>query len=135
METAVHRISILFLCCILFVGAAVVVAPAPFPRLSELPRIVQSKRCLINRAAFDLINENMTRAEIERVLGGVPGDYRTRPVEWDLADQAISWSWSCILEWSQENWLGDEGTIWIRFYHDGKVRELGFLRPEHTSDP
>ncbi len=33
--------------------------------------------CPVNRAAFERIKEGMTRAEVEKILGGPAGDYRT----------------------------------------------------------
>jgi len=37
------------------------------------------ERCPVNRAAFERIEEGMTVAEVEEILGGPPGDYRTLP--------------------------------------------------------
>jgi hypothetical protein len=41
--------------------------------------LVLPRHCPVNRAAFERIKPGMTRAEVHAILGGPPGDYRTRP--------------------------------------------------------
>src|SRR4051812_10760370 len=36
--------------------------------------------CPVNRVAFERVKEGMTPEEVHVILGGPPGDYRTRPV-------------------------------------------------------
>jgi hypothetical protein len=35
----------------------------------------------VTKAAFDGIQIGMTQADVEAILGGPPGDYRTRPMD------------------------------------------------------
>ena len=41
--------------------------------------LVMPWRCPVNRAASEQIEEGMSQAEVYAILGGPPGDYRTRP--------------------------------------------------------
>ncbi len=62
--------------------------------------------CRVTRANCERIKEGMTRAEVEAILGGPPGDYRTRPNEADAF---------AVSEWRGEVWSGDEGHVWLDF--------------------
>src|SRR4051794_20089185 len=74
----------------------------------------------VTRAAFERVEVKMTRAEGESILGGPPGDYRTRPVlEYIGSGAGISW----------EVWMGDEGEAWVGF-EAGTVRYLTFMGAE-----
>jgi hypothetical protein len=58
----------------LFVIVAVVVA-----LVCVLLPLMLPYRSPVTRAAHERIEEGMTQAEVEAILGGPPGDYRTRP--------------------------------------------------------
>jgi hypothetical protein len=66
--------------------------------------LVLPRHCPVNRGAFERIEEGMTQAEVEAILGGPPGDYRTQPPAPSRATVRV---------W--ENWEGDEGTVFIWF--------------------
>jgi hypothetical protein len=75
---------------------------------AALPALVRP--CPVTRAALDRVKEGMSRAEVEAILGGPPGDLRTRPVEvyhGTFGDRP----------W--EFWRGDEGDAWV--YYEGDL--------------
>jgi hypothetical protein len=41
--------------------------------------LVRPWHCPVNRVTFERIKEGMTQADVYAILGGPPGDYRTRP--------------------------------------------------------
>jgi hypothetical protein len=75
----------------------------------------------VTRQAFDRIAERMSRKQVEAVLGGPPGDYRTGP-DPSLPELLIS-SGPCI----SEEWIGDEGTVRICFGGAGLVMGKDFV--------
>jgi hypothetical protein len=123
------------------------------------PKLLPPSNCPITRAAYERIRREvrradvdaivgfflppsrpflrreMKRADIEAILGGPPGDYRTRPVELDTDEMIWAYNITRILEWTQVEWLGDEGAIWGRFYSDGTVHEVLFIRANGTPEP
>jgi hypothetical protein len=67
----------------------------------------------VTRENFERIRTGMSRAEVEAILGGPPGDYTTGPTEKDLlelsaADTPEGPRYLVI-------WEGDSGTIWVGF--------------------
>jgi hypothetical protein len=87
---------------------------------SLLLALVMPRYCPVNRVAFDQIKEGTTPAEVEKILGGPPGDYRTRPVYANLrSGGGIPWTM----------WIGDEGEVWVWFEH-GIVRGTIFQKAE-----
>jgi hypothetical protein len=70
--------------------------------------LVLPRHCPVTRAAYERIEPGMTQADVEQILGGPPGDYRTRPVHANLTSGGgISWT----------IWVGDEGEAWVCFEH------------------
>ena len=76
--------------------------------------LVMPRQCPVNRAAFERIEVGMTQSEVEQILGGPPGDYRTRP---DDTWRVMVWD-----EW----WLGDEGDVSVGFTPGGAVERAEF---------
>jgi hypothetical protein len=99
--------------------------------------LVGPRHCPVNRAACERIKEGMTQAEVEAILGGPSGDYRTRPYAPNTLFPFIATSWRT--PFVQERWLGDEGTIFV-YYHvqdspgPGKVMEASF-EPAESYNP
>jgi hypothetical protein len=76
-----------------------------------LVALLGPRHCPVNRAAFERIEEGMTRAEVHAVLGGPPGDYRTQPPypgPFMLHDPYRGWNW-------HEQWEGDEGLVRLNY--------------------
>lgn len=86
---------------LLLAGALV---PVAFPRPSP-----------VTLTTVERVKGGMTQAEVEAILGGPPGDYRTRPtdVEVDTAP---------LLSARTEVWEGDEGTVAVSFLGGRVVR-------------
>jgi hypothetical protein len=92
----------LFAVALLLFGAGF---PLLFPRPSP-----------VTKAAFDQLEVGMTRAEVEAILGGPPGDYTTGPTNPNLTaigtiDPEVEELW----------WCGDEGEINLGFDVRGVV--------------
>lgn len=66
-------------------------------------------RCPVTRAAFARVKDGMTRAQVEAVLGGPPGNYRTWQEDWPDLTQ----SGGPALDW--QSWDGDEGNVFVGF--------------------
>jgi hypothetical protein len=99
--------------------------------------LVGPRHCPVNRAACERIKEGMTQAEVEAILGGPPGDYRTRPHAPNTFVPFIATSWRT--PFFQERWLGDEGTIFVDYHVQdspgpGKVMEASF-EPAEPHNP
>jgi hypothetical protein len=73
------------------------------------------RACRVNRAAFERIEEGMTEAEVEEILGGPPGDYRTGP-----PPEFESHFSSGPLLMDLRTWQGDDGDAEVCF-RDGRV--------------
>src|SRR5262249_11442376 len=83
--------------------------PVLFPRPSP-----------VTREAFIRIKAGMTRAEVESILGGKPGDYRTTPA------YALSGSGGGI---SWDIWSGDEGEVCV-YFDGGMVNATEFYEAQ-----
>jgi hypothetical protein len=79
--------------------------------------------CPVTHSTFAWIKEDMTRAEVETILGGPPGDYRTRPVD----TEGFHFPTATLAGLTQmQEWQGDEGDIVLRFDDDGRVQSAFF---------
>jgi hypothetical protein len=76
------------------------------------------RRPMASKSDCDRVLIGMTRAEVEHVLGGPPGDYRTRPSKPPL-------SWFAF----GDEWQGDGGMVFVQFDEDG--RETDKLHIDH----
>jgi hypothetical protein len=84
------------------------------------------RHCPVNRAAFERVENGMTRAEVHAILGGPPGDYRTQPPGIILHEWGGGWSMSKGCG-DAEEWEGDEGTVKVQYHHiHGKVMAVDF---------
>jgi hypothetical protein len=83
--------------------------------------LVIPRHCGVNRVAFERLKPGMTSAEVEAILGGPEGDYRTRPPSFwiDLTGGSID-----DLDWTM--WRGDEGEVYLGFNHDGHLVGIHF---------
>jgi hypothetical protein len=73
------------------------------------------------RAAYDRIEVGMSQAEVEAILGGPPGDFRTGPVLWPEGENP-----GCVTGTDPEGapggtlgWSGDDGIIRVGFDRNG----------------
>jgi hypothetical protein len=81
--------------------------------------LVLPRHCPVNRAAFERIKRGMSQARVEAILGGPPGDYRTRPTE-KVNTMGVVVGY---------RWLGNEGTATVSFF-EGVVRHMSFSERE-----
>jgi hypothetical protein len=65
--------------------------------------------CPVTRGAYERIEPGMSRTEVEEILGGPPGDYRTRPTRVEEGPGS-GFTW--------EGWWGDEGMVEVCFRGD-----------------
>jgi hypothetical protein len=93
---------------------------ALFPLLSPRPSRV-------TKANFGRIEMGMSRSEVEALLGGPPGDYRTLPA---TVSTATTWN-AALVAGTEESWLGDEGNVVI-YFDAGGVRSFRFEAAEPT---
>ena len=71
----------------------------------------------INKLTCDRITIGMTKTEVEKLLGGPPGDYSTRPL-------------LCVTEVlcpQEAKWGGNDGAIYVRFDDANQVSEKSFV--------
>jgi hypothetical protein len=79
------------------------------------------------RAHCDRIQVGMSRAEVEAILGGRPGDYRTGPTTGASLTEAIHRLGPITYLGPRENWApitfdrwqGDSGNVYVNFSPDG----------------
>lgn len=89
-----------------------------------LVALVGPRHCPVSRAALGRIAEGMTQADVHVLLGGPPGDYRTRPpAPPPLLFCNFRSGPLCLIE----VWEGDEGTLTVSYeFADPKVMFTGF---------
>jgi hypothetical protein len=78
--------------------------------------------CPVNRVNSERIKEGMTQAEVETILGGPPGDYRTLPRKALFFMDVTSWPPGL----SVEMWVGDTGDVLVGFTAEGLVARVEF---------
>jgi hypothetical protein len=74
--------------------------------------LVMPRHCPVTRVACKRIKPRMTQEKVYRILGGPPGDYRTRPVAIPEVSSRFWWGPPRLLE----EWKGDEGTVLVDYY-------------------
>jgi hypothetical protein len=101
----------------------------------------------ITRENFDRIREGMSRAEVEAIFGGPPGDYRTVRTENEYyeprsdpenpthaADRLYTRTVMLSRDSLRGDWLGNEGLALV-FFESGRVANVSVIEgpwPEDT---
>jgi hypothetical protein len=85
--------------------------------------LARPRRCPVTPGAFGCIQRGMSQAEVEHVLGGPPGDSRTRPIQVGLTH------WDFRREGRLEVWYGDEGAVLVYFHSTGAVAQAKEFKP------
>jgi hypothetical protein len=114
-----NRTQLAVICLPVVLAVAIIITAVVF-------FITSPRRPMASQADCDRIEIGMTRAEVEHVLGGPPGDYRTRD----------SITLICFQDWFFEEWQGDGGAILVEFDGDGWVfhkRHFDFQLPDQPS--
>jgi hypothetical protein len=88
-------------------------------RKERLAKLARSR--LIDREHYDRIKLGMSRAEVEAVLGGPPGDFTTEDVTYKAPDGDLA-----IFNGPHEYWAGNDGDIWVAFDEQGDVQRRAF---------
>jgi hypothetical protein len=88
--------------------------------LAALISIVAPRPSRVTRSAFERIEKGMTRVEVEKILGGPPGDYTTQPYS-RIYIQGIL---------PTDEWIGDGIQICLWLSWDGEVGEY-VVRVKH----
>jgi hypothetical protein len=89
-------------------------------RNERLAKLARSR--LIDREHYDRIKLGMSRAEVEAVLGGPPGDFTTEDVSYKVPDSDLA----IFTVGPYEFWAGNDGDIWVAFDEQGDVRRRDF---------
>jgi hypothetical protein len=114
-EADVFRRSLLATSCLAAAGLAGLIVL--FPRRAEGPGITLDN--------YDRIRAGMSRAEVERLLGGPEASYLT---EWTDFERDPSRPFQLEKgEW----WLDDNGGIIVSFDSAGRVTAAGWIRPKY----
>jgi len=95
----------------------------------------------VSRSRFDSVAIGMKQDEVERILGGPPGDYRTGDVELDLSHGTPNFDNAMFapevllheVRVRHEWWEGDEGTAWVCFDEQGRVMTKEFTVGQRVS--
>jgi hypothetical protein len=74
----------------------------------------------ISHATVERIQPGMAKSEVERLLGGPPGDYTTRPLV-SLMD-----STRLVPPVTPVRWLGDQGEVAVYFDQEERVSDVVF---------
>jgi hypothetical protein len=86
-------------------------------------------RCPVTEEAADRIERGMTLAEVEGILGGPTGDYRTIPRAALDPIEGFSGGDNLFNRCEKKTWEGDEGDVEVYFLED-RVVALIFRRIE-----
>jgi hypothetical protein len=108
--------------------ALAVIVPAALEFHAYRQKLARSR--LIDREHCDRIKVGMSRAEVEDILGGPPGDYHTVNV-------GNGWTGAvgdCVFVDGDtvRTWVGHEGVISVEFDEQGRAKWLAF---EEASRP
>jgi hypothetical protein len=119
---------------LLIVAGVALAAAVIVPAALELPAYRQklARGRLIDPAHCKRIKAGMSRAEVEAILGGPPGDFRTENVGFLVSIPAGDWVVSVE---RSESWVGDEGRIAVVFDEQGRVRGRGFGEATRPTPP
>jgi hypothetical protein len=85
------------------------------------------RRPMASQADCDRIEVGMTRAQVEHVLGGPPGDYRTPDADNTLFVDFRHGNWY--------EWHGDGGHIFVKYDKDGQVIDKLQFDPPSPRQP
>jgi hypothetical protein len=77
---------------------------------------------------YDLIENGMTRADVERILGVPPGDYAPREV-------VPLWSRVLVLGDEVLSWIDEGGTVMVGFDSQGRVFDKEFVIVMPVQEP
>jgi hypothetical protein len=99
--------------------AAAVLVPAALRDHAYRQKVARSRP--IDWEHFERIKQGMSQAEVEAILGGPPGDFRTENVGYP--PNVTCWEyggarWGC--------WAGDQGIIAVGLDQHGEVARRGF---------
>jgi hypothetical protein len=94
----------------------------------EVERLVKGR--LIDREAFDRIEVGMGQAEVEAILGGPPGDFRSGRAYND-GESAVDKKGETLEKDRLELWSGNQGRVAVFFTEQGAVRGVVWWKPLH----
>jgi hypothetical protein len=96
--------------------------------LGAMLPLVLPRHCPVNRAACERIKVGMTRTEVEAILVGPPGDYRTLPSDEGL--DLVRFTSLSAPDPNEEMWVGDTGDACVSFTPGGIVAEVSFTEAQ-----
>jgi hypothetical protein len=100
--------------------------------------ILTSPRSSQFTAKFDMLKDGMNEEEVEAILGGPAGDYRTgetRPPEIGLFVVGPQHSWCPGTPLETKVWYGDDGDFTLYFNFQGEVVDKAFSPMELVDPP
>jgi hypothetical protein len=89
---------------------------------------VAGNNCVLRLQQLERVTPGMTRAEVEALLGGPPGDYRTDVERFSFSHLSLYMLWS-------EDWIADEGKVSVWFDAAGCVVQRRVSKPIDLRPP
>src|SRR5262249_52945579 len=100
-----------------------------------LGALLVAMRNKVTSANYDNIRKGMTENDVEVILGGPPGDYKSFPRPCPPGFDAKVLTQHGVHHADGETirgWMGEEGTAIIFLDSSGRVREMAFMLPRES---
>jgi hypothetical protein len=114
-----------------FALAAAVTVPASLLHHAYRQKLARGR--LITWEYYRGVKLGMSQAEVEAVLGGPPGDFRTERVFYTDYFE-VGFSPQDVVA-RRESWYGNDGQISLGFDEQGRVLRRGFADPIRSPPP
>jgi outer membrane protein assembly factor BamE (lipoprotein component of BamABCDE complex) len=98
----------------------VVVAGIALASLSVAVWNVIGHYSTVRRHHLERVEIGMTRAEVEALLGGPPGDYRTNPERFSISHHSLA-QFRLEEAYAKDDWIVDEAMIQVWFDANDRV--------------
>ena len=104
--------------------------------VGALVPLLRPRHCPVTKEAYDRIEEGMSRAQVEAILGGPPRDYRNQPTQMGWSTRVeVERSGPYLPDAREADWFGDEGDVCVWFAPDGRVSCKAYIGTEPVGGP